>query len=101
MTRRLVFRPTAENDLSSLFHFIAEASGPVRAGAYLDRIEHACLGLLTFPERGTRRDDIVPGLRTIGFERRAPIAFRILEDTVEIVAIAYAGRSFESDLQED
>ncbi|CUW38624.1 Putative ParE-like protein (ParDE toxin-antitoxin system) [Magnetospirillum sp. XM-1] len=101
MTRRLVFRATAESDLSSLFRFIAETSGPARAGAYLDRIEHACLSLLTFPERGTRRDDIVPGLRTIGFERRVTIAFRVVADTVEMVAIAYAGRSFESDLQED
>lgn len=101
MTRRLVFRPAAENDLSSLFRFIAEASGSARAEAYLDRIERTCFDLLTFPERGTRRDDIAPGLRIIGFERRVTIAFRVLEDTVEIVAIAYAGRRFETDLQED
>lgn len=101
MTRRLVFRPAAEHDLSSLFRFIAEASGSARARAYLDRIEQACLGLLIFPERGARRDDITPGLRTIGFERRVTIAFRILDDTVEIVAIAYAGRSFEDEAQAD
>lgn len=54
--------------------------------------------LAHFPERGTRRPDIVPGLRTIGFERRVTIAFRVLKTRVEIVAIAYAGRDFENDL---
>jgi toxin ParE1/3/4 len=101
VTFRLVFRPAAESDLTSLFQFIAAASGIARADAYLGRIERACLDLLTFSERGTRRDDIAPGLRTIGFERRVTIAFRVSGDTVEIVAIAYAGRAFESDLQAD
>ncbi|WP_367618327.1 type II toxin-antitoxin system RelE/ParE family toxin [Rhodoplanes tepidamans] len=63
------------------------------------RIEKACTALAEFPNRGTRRDDIAPGLRTIGFERRATIAFRVLEDVVEIVAIAYAGRDFASEIE--
>jgi toxin ParE1/3/4 len=45
------------------------------------------MALATFPERGTRRDDILPGLRTIGFERRATIAFRVLKTRVEIVSL--------------
>ena len=56
------------------------------------------MGLATFPERGRRRDDIQPGLRVIGFERRVAIAFRILKTRVEIVSIAYGGRDFERDL---
>jgi toxin ParE1/3/4 len=39
------------------------------------RIETYCFGLTDFPERGTMRDDLWPGLRTVGFERRATIAF--------------------------
>ena len=54
-----------------------------------------------FPERGTRRDDIASGLRTVGFERRVTIAFRVLDRGVEIVAVAYGGREFESRLRED
>jgi toxin ParE1/3/4 len=57
--------------------------------------------LATFPERGRRLDDILPGLRTIGFERRATIAFRVLKTRVEIVSIAYGGRDFERELRED
>ena len=57
------------------------------------------MALASFPERGTRRDDILPGLRTIGFEHRASIAFRVTGEQVEIMAIAYAGRAFEADLE--
>lgn len=99
MSRRLVFRPRAAEDLASLFAYIAERSGRDRALTYLGRIEGACFALLNFPERGTRRDDIACGLRIIGFERRVGIAFRVLEDAVEIVAISYAGRDFEDELQ--
>ena len=97
MTHKVVFRPSAENDLVAFYHYIAEASGPARAGAYLTRIEQTCFDLSLFPERGTRREDIAPGLRIIGFERRVTIAFRVLDHRVEIVAIAYAGREIEAD----
>jgi toxin ParE1/3/4 len=69
------FRPRAEADLLGLYGYIAEEAGTAVAGAYIDRIEAACLALATFPERGTRRDYIRLGLRTMGFERRATIAF--------------------------
>ncbi|MDA9498953.1 plasmid stabilization protein [Bradyrhizobium sp. CCBAU 11357] len=68
------------------------------AGGYIDRIEKACMALATFPKRGTGRDDLLPGLRTVGFERRVTIAFRVLKSEVEIVTIAYAGRHFEDDV---
>jgi toxin ParE1/3/4 len=98
---KVVFRPEAEADLFALYRYVAEASSGTRAEAYITRIEKACMTLALFPESGARRDDIAPGIRTIGFERRATIAFRVLDRVVEIVAIAYAGRDFESDLRED
>jgi toxin ParE1/3/4 len=95
------FRPEAEADLVGLYDHIADASGTRIAAGYIDRIEAACMALADFPERGTRRDDILRGLRTVGFERRATIAFRVLRTRVEIVTIAYGGRDFESGLRED
>jgi toxin ParE1/3/4 len=82
------FRPGAEADLAALYDYIRVAAGPRVASEYLARIEATCLALETFPERGTRRDDLAPGLRTLGFERRVTIAFRVLGFIVEIVAIA-------------
>lgn len=57
------------------------------------------MALEHFPERGTKRDDILKGLRTIGFERRVTIAFRVLKTRVEIVTVAYGGRNFEHSLK--
>jgi toxin ParE1/3/4 len=76
------FRPLAEADLLRLYEDIAEASDLALAGGYIDRLEAACLALETFPERGTRRDDIRPGLRVMGFERRATIIFQVTEGEV-------------------
>lgn len=98
MTHRITFRPGARSDLFALYDYIAERAGLAAASGYLDRIEAACLSLRDFPERGTQRHDIVPGLRTIGFERRTLIAFRIVGDTVEIVAVLHAGRQLTPDL---
>jgi toxin ParE1/3/4 len=82
-----------------LYDYIAEASSPVIAIGYIRRIRLACFALAEFPERGARRDDILPGLRIIGFERRVTIAFRVLRTRVEIVTIAYGGRDFERELR--
>jgi len=97
MTYKIAFRPLAENDLVALHQYIAENSNLDRAGAYIDRIEHACMSLADFPFRGTLRDDLHPGLRIIGFERRASIAFVVENETVRILRIFYGGRDFPED----
>src|SRR3989304_3826827 len=93
------FRPRAEADLFGLYRYIAEEAGHEVAGAYVERIEAACMALETFPKRGTRRDDIRPGLRTIGFEQRATIVFQVLEAAVIIVRIFYGGQDHEHILR--
>jgi toxin ParE1/3/4 len=95
---RVTFRPRAKADLFGIYRYIAEAAGGETAAGYVDRIEQACMALQTFPERGTRRDDIRPGLRTVGFERRATIVFQILADEIVIVRIFYGGQDFERAL---
>jgi toxin ParE1/3/4 len=94
------FRPLAEADLHGLYRYIGEEAGPTVAGIYVDRIESACMALETFPERGTRRDDIRPGLRTMGFERRATIVFQVGTTTVEIVRVLYGGQDYERILRD-
>jgi len=48
------------------------------------------------PERGIRRDDLRRGLRILGFERRAVIAFLVTADTVTILRVLYGGRDLET-----
>ncbi len=91
----------AEDDLLGLYDYIAEQSGRKIAGDYIARIEATCLSLRNAPLRGTPRDDIRPGLRIIGFERRAVIVFRVMRSEVVIVRILYGGRDYERILRSD
>ena len=101
MSRKVVFRSAARNDLKSLYNYIARTSGQQAAGAYINRIEAACRMLAEFPERGTVRNHISAGLRIIGFERRAAIAFKVDGDTVRILRILYGGKAFPRNWQAD
>lgn len=96
MSHRLEFSPEALGDLLDLYDYIASRDGEDRAIGYIGRIEAFCRSLTTFPERGVRRNDLRPGLRVLGFERRAVIAFRITTDTVTILRILYGGRNLET-----
>jgi toxin ParE1/3/4 len=55
------------------------------------------MNLAEFPERGTIRNELVPGLRIVGFERRAAIAFIVEADAVRIMRVLYGGRAFPKD----
>lgn len=55
------------------------------------------MSLETFHQRGTVRDRVVPGLRIIGFERSASIAFRVVGDTVEIIRVLRRGQDIPAD----
>ena len=67
MAHKVEFRDEAPADLVALYDYIATERSPEIAIGYVRRIQAACMRLATFPERGQRRDDILPGLRVIGF----------------------------------
>lgn len=95
MKLRVVFAPEAREDLFELYDYIAQHGSPERAMAYIERIEKACMSLQALPNRGTLREDLRPGLRVMGFERRALIAFQAGSNKVAILRILYGGRSME------
>jgi toxin ParE1/3/4 len=84
-----------------LYDYIAERSGDAVALGYIERIERYCLRFDIGGERGTKRDDIRAGLRTVGFERRVTIAFTVDDTTVTILHILYGGRDIEGVLSEE
>jgi toxin ParE1/3/4 len=93
VTREVIFSPEALTDLFELYDYIAADAGAARAHSYTDRIVATCRNLVTFPERGTRRDDLRPGLRTTTFRRRVTIGYHITEAQVIIDRILYGGRN--------
>ena len=92
VAHKVLFAPEARDDLKELYLYIVERAGDERAMAYVERIEAYCLGFADFPERGTRRDDLFPGLRIVGFERRVTLALLVDGDTVTFLRVLYGGR---------
>jgi toxin ParE1/3/4 len=95
MTFRVVFSASAKADLFAIYDYIAERAGATIALRFVESIEIYCRGFETLPERGARRDDLRPGLRTVGFRRRATILFEVERATRQVVihGIYFGGRS--------
>lgn len=98
MSLSVVFTPETEDQLFELRRYIAAAGSTEVAARYTESIVAFCEDLGAFPHRGTARDDIRSGLRTVGFKRRVVIAFAVLGQTVVIVGIFYGGRDYEAVL---
>lgn len=95
MKYQIRFHPAAERDIAELLSELAPKAGVETALRFVERVVDYCLSFETFPERGTRHDDIAPGLRTVGWRRRATIAFEVVGNRVVILRILYAGRMLE------
>lgn len=95
------FSPSARQDLREAYFWIADRSSEETALRFVTRIETACAGLDRFPKRGTRRDDLLPGLRVFGLDHRVTIAFRIDGNQVTILRALYGGRDLSQALDDD
>ena len=98
---QVIFTRLSERQVADLYEYIARQTSEARADTYVARIIAACEGLATFPKRGSRRDDLLPGLRTIGFERRVTIAFVVTSEAVLTEGILYGGQNFEAAFREE
>jgi toxin ParE1/3/4 len=98
---RVIFAPQAKAQLLSLHHRISEAASPLVAERYTTAIVQYCRALSTFPHRGTRRDDIRPGLRLLGFRRRVTIGLTVNDRVVTILGVFYGGQDVEVAMQAD
>jgi toxin ParE1/3/4 len=93
----IVYRPAAVADLKEIARYVLQRSGSRSvAENYLRRIRQRCRDVGLFPEGGTPRDDLAPGLRTVAFERRAVIAYVVEGDKVVITNVIFGGRDFEA-----
>jgi len=101
MTTRVVFAPEARQQLLSIQEYISAAANADVALAFTNSIVDYCESFVTFPHRGTLRNDIRPGLRTIGFRRRATIAFTVDSATITILGVFYGGRDVQGALTRD
>lgn len=85
-------------DLQRIYDRVAEDSSHVTARRYTDRITDFCERLDLASERGTLRNEVRPGLRTIGFEKRVTVAFVVEPESVVILRIFHGGVDWEREL---
>lgn len=92
MNYKVQFSINAQADLRQISQYLHSQGGGRAAIAYVDSIIDYCLGFETFPARGMAHHDIQPGLRLVGYKRKATIAFRIEDNIVTIVRVFHGGR---------
>ena len=101
MTYVVIFSPEAQEQLVSLYRYVAVAASPEIAERYTNSIVAYCESLKDFPLRGTRRDDVRPGIRITNYKKRAVIAFAVEAEQISIIGIYYGGQDYETVLQID
>ena len=97
----VTFDRDAVADLSEIRDYIAKARDREFANAFIDRIVSYCESFARLPHRGTKRDKVRPGLRTVGWRRTVTVAFQVsdADRTVVVLGIFYRGRDVEGALR--
>ena len=100
---QVCFTPEASDQLVELYQYISEHGSPVTAETYTSAIVTYCEDLHTFPHRGTKRNDVLPGLRITNYRKTAVIAFSVSEEQklVTILGVFYGGQNYEELLSND
>lgn len=94
---RVVRTVLAEGDLLDIWLYIAQDN--VTAADYLvERLEQRCQTLGASPMLGSKRDDLVMGMRYL-IEGNYAIFYRIHQDTVEILRVLHGARDFPTIFQ--
>ncbi|RDJ22114.1 type II toxin-antitoxin system RelE/ParE family toxin [Bosea caraganae] len=90
------FAGQAVQDLQDMFDYLHPVAGERIARDHVAKLYAYCLSFETFPERGTRRDDLRPGLRFVGYRRQATIAFVVTGNGITILRVFARGRDVEA-----
>jgi plasmid stabilization system protein ParE len=90
---RIRFHPAVSEDLDSITAWLMDYTGSTVAERRLGEIEATIEALADPPYKGSRRDEIAPGLRAVPADRKAVVAFTVDDDSseVHVHAVAYAG----------
>jgi toxin ParE1/3/4 len=86
------FSIEATQQLIDLELYLADRFYPENSWRFVERITAACHAIAEIPQRGTPRNDVGPGIRSISFERKVTIYFDVHGDLVRILTIQYGGR---------
>lgn len=102
MTIAVSFTDAAQRHLLGIYEWIVNNGSAVDAQHFVEAIIDYCESLADMSGIGAARDDIRPGIRTVGFRRRVVIAFAQTEAThLTVLGVFYGGQEYERYLAED
>lgn len=94
---KVTFREEALADILDIYRWVYEVSlDPVTAQRFTARLVATCEQIGNAPHGGRPRDDLLLGLRTVPFEKRAVIAYLVGDGLVDITNVFYGGRDYEA-----
>jgi toxin ParE1/3/4 len=91
----VVRSPEADEDLIEIWAYLAHEASDRVADNQLRDIEKACSTLKNWPYSGRKRDELLPGLRSIPVHPYI-VFYRVREDAVEIVRVLHGRRDIDS-----
>jgi toxin ParE1/3/4 len=89
---RVILTPEAEEQIQEIQAYITSKSFPQNAANYVHRLVDHIEGIATAPFQGASREDIGPGFRTTGFERRVTILYAVRDEEVIVAGIYHGGQ---------
>jgi plasmid stabilization system protein ParE len=95
MAYEVVFSPEQRDNFGSSRNIWRNAFLRQNAERYIRRLTEACVSLGDAPYQGTTRDDLAPGIRMTGFERRLSIYFKVVNGRASILGVFYGGQTFD------
>ncbi|MBF0185930.1 MAG: type II toxin-antitoxin system RelE/ParE family toxin [Magnetococcales bacterium] len=91
----VLIRPKAESDLAEIWCYIAQDT-PAHADKLLDRIAESCSVLAIFPNTGSNRCELMPGMRSFSVENYL-IFYLPMDDGIEVVRVLHGVRNIGTD----
>lgn len=94
-------RPAAARHLARIEARIAEEATTEIAERYVEAILTRCYSLNRFPHRGTPRDDLRPGFRTLAHKGTVVIVFAVGDSEVAVFGVGWRGQDLARILDEE
>ncbi|HAM52160.1 MAG TPA: type II toxin-antitoxin system RelE/ParE family toxin [Nitrospiraceae bacterium] len=91
---QVVKRPQAETDLDDIWWYIAQ-DNPDAADRFIDEIAKRCQAIAQFPNMGTRRDDLMPSLRSFAVGNYL-IFYLPIDNGIDIVRVLPGMRDIDA-----
>lgn len=92
---RVVFSGAVRDQLDRIADYLSVHTDQEPADKIVGAVIDRCLELDTFPDRGTSREELGQGVRTIPFRRIATIDYVVAGADVVIIGISWKGQRIE------